>query len=237
MSHIFVASVPTASGTKARTMPSLCGAPSFKHYRRSATNKAPRKRTFLVEMTKYSARAEPIAAFGGNHNAVMVSGGVCCDHIDQMPCGGNGNNGGRGNRGDGGNGNNNNFGPQDSGNNDGSFARLLQSCSHALLGALALIAAAAIVPASASAAASNLAFSGARQLSASSPGSGSGRPRSKVMHVACKGSTLVVPLCDPKAAEALPSRAKIVDAPIELSGREVAIINRRQYCVRESMLV
>lgn len=42
-----------------------------------------------------------------------------------------------------------------------------------------------------------------------------------------------------KAVESLSTgqRRKIVDAPIELSSREVAIINCRQYCVRESFRI
>ncbi|GLC75542.1 hypothetical protein PLESTF_001655000 [Pleodorina starrii] len=80
-----------------------------------------------------------------------------------------------------------------------------------------------------------------------SPGSGSGRPRSKVMHVACKGSTLVVPLTghDPKGVDIpLPQprflpwqRRKIVDAPVELSEREARMLAARQNRVRDSLLV
>ncbi|GLI62772.1 hypothetical protein VaNZ11_005518 [Volvox africanus] len=72
------------------------------------------------------------------------------------------------------------------------------------------------------------------------------RRRSKAMHVFCKGSTLVVPLTgnDSKEVEIplpralLPwQRARIVEAPIELSEREARMLASRQNRVRDSLLV
>ncbi|GFR50008.1 hypothetical protein Agub_g12157 [Astrephomene gubernaculifera] len=72
------------------------------------------------------------------------------------------------------------------------------------------------------------------------------RPRSKVMHVACKGSTLVVPLTAGEAKEdgsklphmSLWQRRRVVEAPIELSEREVSMLaGSRQNRVRDSLLV
>ncbi|EFJ45623.1 hypothetical protein VOLCADRAFT_93974 [Volvox carteri f. nagariensis] len=73
-------------------------------------------------------------------------------------------------------------------------------------------------------------------------------PRSKVMHVACKGSTLVVPLTGaggdkvPYAQSgrvSLPwQRKRVVEAPIQLSEREARmILSSRQNRVRDSLLV
>ncbi|GIL48831.1 hypothetical protein Vafri_5251 [Volvox africanus] len=237
--------VSTASGaSRVRSVPSLCAPGSFKHYRRSTTNKSPRKRTFLVTMTKYNTS---LCASAGDYsqNAAMLTCRVCCEKYDEISCGDNGNGNSNGNRGNnnGGNNDSNNDSPQNFGNN-GGFMYILQSFGNALLGAMALITAVATFPAASSAAISTFATT-ARLGRAGGKGSAPAsslypaRPRSKVMHVPCKGSTLVVPLCDPKAVAPLPAwpRCKIVDAPIELSGRDLAIINRPQYCVRESMLV
>ncbi|EFJ45624.1 hypothetical protein VOLCADRAFT_105847 [Volvox carteri f. nagariensis] len=253
----------TASGAKARTVPSICAPVSFKHYRRSTTNKAPRKRTFLVTMTRYNADLR-VQTGAYSHNVSMLSCGVCRENYgDWTPYGDNGN-GNNGNNNGSNNNNKKNWGPGDFGSDD-SFRLILQLFGKVMLGALALIAAVAAFPASSSATSassssppSSVSPRGTRldadgqrlggdvkaswstSPSSSSSSSYQPLPRSKVMHVACKGSTLVVPLSDPQAAERLPGgwqRAKIVEAPIELSGREVAIINRRQYCVRESMRV
>ncbi|GIM09646.1 hypothetical protein Vretimale_13487 [Volvox reticuliferus] len=245
----------TASGARGRAVPSLCAPGSFKHYRRSTTNKSPRKRTFLVTMTKYNTSlCEPTGAY--SHNVAMFTYSVCCEKDGEIPCGDNcngNNNGNRGNNNGGNNNNNNNnYNNNDNNNNDspqnfgsnGGYLYILQSFGNALLGAMALITAVATFPAASSAAMFTI-VANARLGGAGSKGCPPAsslppaRPRSKVMHVPCKGSTLVVPLFDPKAVAPLPARqrCKIVDAPIELSGRDLAIINRPQYCVRESMLV
>ncbi|GLC44641.1 hypothetical protein PLESTF_001655100 [Pleodorina starrii] len=302
MSTVLSVASPAASA-KANTMPSLCASPSFKHYRRSTTNRAPRKRTFLLTMTKYNvdiATPPGVASVFAN-NVAMLSLGAC--YQDEAALfGGDGNGGFGGNRRNTGGGNNG----WGSGNNDGEGASSPSWCfvpvlSRALLGALAIVAAVAAFPAqslammqqqqgaSASASpssnsllsrgsgnsgsptdsllgssaptrgsffppSSSVLSSGSGSVpafgrnsspssSSGSPGSGSGRPRSKVMHVACKGSTLVVPLTgngDGKAAAPRLGpwqRAKIVDAPIVLSGNEASVLELPQYRVRESMLV
>ncbi|KXZ50792.1 hypothetical protein GPECTOR_15g478 [Gonium pectorale] len=79
----------------------------------------------------------------------------------------------------------------------------------------------------------------------SSNASAASRPRSKVMHVACKGSTLVVPLTGDAAKVSANllrpgpfQRTKIMDAPIALSVKEAAIaVEGPQYRVRESMRI
>ncbi|KXZ50793.1 hypothetical protein GPECTOR_15g479 [Gonium pectorale] len=70
------------------------------------------------------------------------------------------------------------------------------------------------------------------------------RPRSKVMHVACKGSTLVVPLPASGApneaagtALHLWQRPKVVEAPIQLSESEARMLASRQNRVRDSLFV
>ncbi|KAG2488682.1 hypothetical protein HYH03_012683 [Edaphochlamys debaryana] len=76
---------------------------------------------------------------------------------------------------------------------------------------------------------------------ASIDGASPGRPRSKVVHVSVKGSTLVLPMCsngEPQAAcVSRWSRRKVVEAPIELSQREVTMLASRQNRVRDSVLI
>lgn len=109
---------------------------------------------------------------------------------------GNSNNGGNNNGG-----NNNSDGPQSFGNSDGNFGRFAQFLGNSLLGAVVLVASVAAFPAASSAAMANLATGNrakAYPQMASSSIISAGRTRSKVLHVACKGSTLVVPLSDPQ---------------------------------------
>ncbi|GIL69371.1 hypothetical protein Vretifemale_335 [Volvox reticuliferus] len=241
----------------------------MRYYRRSTTTKAPRKRTFLLTMTKYNSElmTPPGVASVFANNVAMLSGGLC--HEDSL-FGGNDHGCGTNN---GGNGNNNNgrsIGDGGHFGDDGAAWRFVPVLSHALLGAVAIVVAVAVFPAQSAAMQGSSpstspasTFLGASPkdslLSSSAPTSRAAgpladvpyfgrassppRPRSKVMHVPCKGSTLVVPLTgngDSKIAAprlAPWQRAKIVDAPIVLSGSEVAVLDLPQYRVRESLLV
>ncbi|EFJ40306.1 hypothetical protein VOLCADRAFT_99922 [Volvox carteri f. nagariensis] len=170
---------------------------------KGTTTKAPRKRTFLLTMTKYnSGLATPpgVAAAVFANNVAMLSYAPCCDDEVALNSGG--------------------FGPLA----DMPVFRRTSTSSN--------------TPSTGSSIASS--------TSSSSSSSYRPLPRSKVMHVACKGSTLVVPLTGaggdkavvpPKGLTGPWQRAKIVDAPIVLSGNEIAVLNLPQYRVRESMLV
>ncbi|GIL48833.1 hypothetical protein Vafri_5255 [Volvox africanus] len=268
MSTVLSVSFPT-TGAKARSIPHLCAPSSMRYYRRSTTTKAPRKRTFLLTMTKYSSEltTPPGVASVFANNVAMLSCGLC--HED-MFFGDNGNGCGSNN---GGNSNNNNGGSSGGDGHfggDGAAWRFVPVLSHALLGAVAIVVAVAVFPAQSAAMqgsspstspastflgaspkdsllSSSVPTSRAAGLLADVPcfgrASSPARPRSKVMHVPCKGSTLVVPLTGNGDAKiAAPrlgpwQRAKIVDAPIVLSVNDVAVLDLPQYRVRESLLV
>ncbi|KAG2488683.1 hypothetical protein HYH03_012684 [Edaphochlamys debaryana] len=218
----------------------LTGAPTLRFYRRSTTNKAPRKRTFLVTMEKHSARFSHEETPSSIAASAMAANGGACICLDGT--GGSGIGGGKGG-----------FGGS-SGNGWGwsSEEGPQRRVGHALVGALALTLAAAIFPGvsqamaryelSSSAPTRGLAFSPEAAFGrSSSPGTSPSRPRTKVAHVPVKGSTLVVPLpADGKQADSpllRGPRVKVVHAPIELSAREAALVDSRQYRVRESLLV
>lgn len=106
--------VATASGSYGNAKPALCppAAPSCR-YRRSATTKAPRKRTFIANMTKYTELSVPDSVLNaGSAEACMD---VCPMELC-LDCGaGNGNGAGNGGNGRGDFGSSGNNGPFSSG--------------------------------------------------------------------------------------------------------------------------
>lgn len=112
---------------------------SFGHYRRKRTTKAPRKRTFLLAMSKHTPR-DTMMAKPSRHSAELFSTGGACTPC----CGGNdgskGVGGGNG-RGDG--------GFSGFGGADDAFNRAAPTAQHqAMLLALAALGAGAVAPAS-----------------------------------------------------------------------------------------
>ncbi|PNH05217.1 hypothetical protein TSOC_008546 [Tetrabaena socialis] len=260
--------VPASSFASA---PRLAGPTPAPRYRRSSTVKAPRKRVFIANMTKFDERlARPAGVAQASHNVAMLGCGCrpCEDTVDFGGFGGNGrgsfnnNGGGRGKGSDG----------EGSGAAGDDSSRLFR---HAAIGALALVVVAAAFPPAGRAAPGSFSPLGgsspleASLLSTSAPArsggfisrlerpsttglesaSGASRPRSKVLHVPCRGSTLVVPLCggtasDQAATDALchssqgrwgNGRGRVVDAPVQLSDKEARIMADLQYRIRESL--
>lgn len=69
----------SVTGAKSGAVPLICAPSPMRYYRRSTTTKAPRKRTFLLTMTKYSVELTtlPGVASAFANNVAMISGGVC----------------------------------------------------------------------------------------------------------------------------------------------------------------
>lgn len=84
----------TARQGASASAPQLTGAAPSRHYRRSTTTKAPRKRTFLVGMTRFDARMELGAGLASSACGAAGSntlGGSC----QLLSCGGDDNSGER----------------------------------------------------------------------------------------------------------------------------------------------
>ncbi|KAG2422239.1 hypothetical protein HXX76_016192 [Chlamydomonas incerta] len=255
-------SCPARQGASA-SAPQLTGATPSRHYRRSTTTKAPRKRTFLVGMTRFDARVANGAGLASSACGAAGSNtlGSSCQ---LLACGGDDNSGRINNNNFGGNGGNN------GGNNggfgfSGDFGMPESRMGRALIGAFALTALVAAFPEQSRAMLGSSSTSPAVSpnsglLSASraeaafgrvSTGSRGSSGRSKVVHVVGRDSTLVVPLTqaslpDSQLLSRSPvnggflsggGRVRIVDAPIELTRDEVSMIAEKQYRVRESMRV
>lgn len=85
---------PVASASGASPKPALCPPPAPScRYRRSVTTKAPRKRTFIANMTKYTELSVPASALDAGVAAPVMD--ICPMELC-LDCGsGNGNNSGR----------------------------------------------------------------------------------------------------------------------------------------------
>ncbi|KAG2440611.1 hypothetical protein HYH02_010190 [Chlamydomonas schloesseri] len=247
----------TARQGASASTPQLTGAAPSRHYRRSTTTKAPRKRTFLVGMTRFDARV--VAGAGLASSACGAAGSNTLGSSCQLlSCGGDDNSGRFNINNFGGNGGNNG-GSNGGFGFSGDFGMPESRFGRALIGAFALTALVAAFPeqsramlGSSSTSPSVSPNSGAMLLSASraevspSRSSRGSSGRSKVVHVMGRDSTLVVPITDSQLLSRSPAtggflsgggRVRIVDAPIELSPSEVSMIAEKQYRVRESMRV
>lgn len=239
-----------------------CGRPAFRHYRRSATCKAPRKRSFLVTMEKGDARAQGIVCKSMDLQNAHTANQLC------VPCrafDGDNNSGARrsggGGSGAGGGCRRGGQGLSGGGDGDGEAA----FTGHHLLAAAALGVAVwqlasspATRPALASITSSGLPRLAGKPARAAAAGADQAvqqqqqrlRPRSRVMHLRCDGgATLVVPLTDPAQQQQVGGGSnsggdlhhqrgtRVVDSPLQLSEAEYRMLADKQYRVKEVLRV